>query len=397
MASSHPQLRLKRGEDRRVRHGHPWIYSNEVDTAATPLTAFAAGALATVVDARDEAIGTAYVNPHSLITARLVSRRPDATIDRDLIGERLRSALRLREKLYPTPHYRLVFGESDGLPGLVLDRYGDVVVGQIATAGMEALRGEIEAAVAEIVGPASLVWRNTGGARALEKLPEYVEAGFGELPERLEIVEGDLRFQVNLANAQKTGWFYDQQANRDLFQRYASGARVLDVFAYLGGWGLRAAATFAERVICVDTSLPCCEGIEANAQLNGVGDKVDTLHADAFDAFKVMRENQDRFNVIVLDPPAFIKRKKDHKEGLIAYKRINQAAMKLIATDGLLVSCSCSHHLTEKELLDAIQDAAMRTGKHATVLAKLQQSPDHPVHPAIPETAYLKGYICRIS
>lgn len=392
-----PSLRLKRGEDRRVRHGHPWIYSNEVDTAETPLTGFEAGARATVVDARGESLGTAYVNPHSLIAARLLTRRADATVDRDLLGERLRAALRLRDRFYPTPHYRLAFGESDGLPGLVLDRYGDILVGQIATAGMEALRSEIETAVADVVRPHSLVWRNTGAARALEKLPDYVEAAFGELPERLEIREGELRFHAGLAHVQKTGWFYDQQANRDLFARYVRGARVLDVFAYLGGWGLRAAAMFADKVICIDTSLSCCEGIEANAALNGLADKVDTLHADAFEALKVLRENGERFDAVVLDPPAFIKRRKDHKEGLIAYKRLNQQAMKLIVPDGTLVSCSCSHHLGEDELLNAIHDAAIWTGRHATVLARLQQSPDHPIHPAIPETAYLKGFICRIA
>jgi 23S rRNA (cytosine1962-C5)-methyltransferase len=397
MTSPLPTLRLKRGEDRRVRHGHPWIYSNEIDTAATPLAGFAPGAQATIVDARDQAIGTAYVNPHSLITARLMTRRPDQRIDGGLIGERLRAALRLRERLYPEPFYRLVFGESDGLPGLVLDRYDDVVVGQIATAGMEALRGHVEAAVADVVAPRSLVWRNTGGARAMEQLPTYVEAGLGQLPERLLVREGGLVFRVELAHAQKTGWFYDQAANRDLLLRYGSGARVLDVFAYLGGWGLRAAASFAQQVVCVDASLPCCEGIEANAAGNGLADKVDTLHADAFDALKVLRENSERFDVIVLDPPAFIKRRKDHAEGLLAYKRLQQSAMKLLAPDGLLVSCSCSHHLAEAELVGAVHEGAMRTGRHATVLARLQQAPDHPVHPAIPETAYLKGVLCRIA
>jgi 23S rRNA (cytosine1962-C5)-methyltransferase len=392
-----PTLRLKRGEDRRVRHGHPWIYSNEIDTLATPLRAIPAGALMTVTDARGETIGTAYVNPHSLITARMLTRRGDASIDREFLAERLRQALRLRERLYATPHYRLVFGESDGLPGLVLDRYGDVVVGQIATAGMEALRSEIEAAVALVLRPDALVWRNTGSVRTLEGLPSYVEAALGDLPERLEVREGGLRFHVELGRAQKTGWFYDQQANRDLFVKLARGARVLDLFAYLGGWGLRAAATFAQRVLCIDTSLPSCEGIETNAALNGLTDKVDTLHADAFEALKALREQGERFDVVVLDPPAFIKRRRDHKEGLIAYKRLNQQAMKLMAPDGLLITCSCSHHLAEHELLDAVHEGAVRSSRHASILARLQQSPDHPVHPAIPETAYLKGFICQIS
>lgn len=397
MTTPQPILRLKRNEDRRVRHGHPWIYSNEIDTAVTPLRDLEPGTLATVVDNRGEPLGTAYVNPHSLICARLLSRRPGLGVDRDLIGERLRAALRLRERLYRSPHYRLVFGESDGLPGLVLDRYGDTLVGQIATAGMEALRPEIEAAVATVVAPKTLVWRNTGGVRELESLPEYVEAGIGELPEIVRIQEGTLQFEVPLTHAQKTGWFYDQRSNRDRFVELVGGKRVLDVFAYQGGWGMRAAEAFADKVLCVDASLPACENIELNAARNGFSDKVDCAHSDAVDALKTLHDNGEKFDVVVLDPPAFIKRRKDHKEGLLAYKRINRLAMRLLAPDGVLVSCSCSHHLAESELLDAIHDAAIKTGRHASALLRLQQSPDHPLHPAIPETAYLKGFLCRVA
>ncbi len=397
MTTAQPILRLKRNEDRRVRHGHPWIYSNEIDTAVTPLRDLEPGTLATVVDSRGEALGTAYANPHSLICARLLTRRPGLLVDRDLIGERMRAALRLRERLYPSPHYRLVFGESDGLPGLVLDRYGDTLVGQIATAGMEALRSEIEAAVATVVAPKALVWRNTGSARKLEALPEYVEAGIGELPETLQVQEGELRFEVPLVHAQKTGWFYDQRGNRDRFVELVRGKRVLDLFAYQGGWGMRAAQAFADKVLCVDASLPACENIETNAARNDLSDKIDCAQADAVDALKTLHDNGERFDVVVLDPPAFIKRRKDHKEGALAYKRINRLAMRLLTPDGTLVSCSCSHHLAENELLDAIHDGAIKTGRHASALLRLQQSPDHPLHPAIPETAYLKGFLCRVT
>jgi 23S rRNA (cytosine1962-C5)-methyltransferase len=256
MSANLPPLHLRKGEDRRVRHGHPWIYSNEVDAAASPLAGFEPGQLVRVHDGRGQSLGTAYVNPRSLISARLMTRDTGSTVDSFLIAKRLRAALALRERLYKEPYYRLVFGESDGLPGLVLDRYGSTLVGQIATAGMEALRPAVEAAVAEVIAPENLVWRNAGGARDLESLPHYVEAGIGVVPEQIEAREDGLRFRVDFAHAQKTGWFYDQAANRDLFTRYASGARVLDVFAYLGGWGLRAAARFADKVICVDASLP---------------------------------------------------------------------------------------------------------------------------------------------
>ena len=397
MSLNLPPLRLKKGEERRIRHGHPWIYSNQIDTMATPLSGFEPGQLVRVHDARDGLLGIAYVNPHSLICARMLTRDTGTTVDAYLIGKRLRAALTLRERLYSEPYYRLVFGESDGLPGLVLDRYGSTLVGQIATAGMEALRPMIEEAVAEVIAPENLVWRNTGGVRGMENLPDYVEAGIGEVPGQIEAREGGLRFRIEFAHAQKTGWFYDQHANRELFARYARGARVLDVFAYLGGWGLRAAATFADKVICVDSSLPACEGIEANAALNDVSDKVDTLHADAFDALKALRDDGEQFDVIVLDPPAFIKRRKDHAAGLVAYKRLNQQALRLLAPSGLLVTCSCSHHLPEEELMHVVHEATSRAGRSASILARLQQGPDHPLHPAIVETGYLKGLICSVA
>ncbi len=397
MSVNLPRLRLKKGEERRLRHGHPWIYSNQIDTTATPLSGFEAGQLVRVHDARDELVGTGYINPHNLIAARLMTRDTGSTVDAFLIAKRLRAALALRERLYDQPYYRLVFGESDGLPGLVIDRYGSTLVGQIATAGMEALRPLLDQAVAEVLAPENLVWRNTGGVRKMENLPEYVEAAIGDVPAFIEAREGDLRFRIDFAHAQKTGWFYDQRANRDLFERLARGARVLDVFSYQGGWGLRAAAKFAERVICVDSSLPACEGIEANAALNNVSEKVDTLHADAFDALKALREDGEQFDVIVLDPPAFIKRRKDHAAGLVAYKRLNQQALRMLVPGGILVTCSCSHHLAESELMQVVHEATTRVGRTASVLARLQQGPDHPLHTAVAETAYIKGLICAVS
>lgn len=396
MSANLPPLRLRKGEERRIRHGHPWVYSNQVDTASTPMSGFEPGELVRVYDDRDGLLGTAYVNPHSLICARLLTRDTGSTVDGFLIAKRLRAALELRERMYGEPYYRLVFGESDGLPGLVIDRYGSTLAGQISTAGMEALRPQVEEAVAEVLRPETFVWRNTGGARALENLPEYVEAAIGQVPDTLEAREDALRFRIDFAHAQKTGWFYDQRANRDLFARLVRrGARVLDMFAYLGGWGLRAAG-FAERVLCVDASPSACEGIEANAALNGLEERVATMQADAFDALKWLRHDGEQFDVVILDPPAFIKRRKDHAAGLAAYKRLNQQALRLLAPGGILVSCSCSHHLGGDELLHVVHEAASRAGRTATVLARLQQGPDHPVHPVLVETAYLKGLLCVV-
>lgn len=390
-----PVLRLKRHEERRVAAGHLWIFSNEVDTAATPLTAFAPGALAALRSDRDKFLGYAYVNPHSLIAARIVGRDRGFAPGPSLIVHRLRVALALRERLYPEPYYRLVHGESDALPGLVVDRYGDVLVAQIATAGMEVQKGAIVAALQKVVKPRVIVFKNDSGARELENLPKYVEAALGELPATVSVREQGLSFTAPLATGQKTGWFYDQAANRRQFLPLIKGAgRVLDVFSYVGGWAVAAARDGAE-VACVDSSAGALEAAERNAAANGVA--LRTIKDDAFTALEALHAAGEKFDAVIVDPPAFIKRRKDAPKGEAAYKRINQLAMQLLGRDGLLVSCSCSYHLEADTLLDAIQRSGRHLGRFVQVLASGGQSPDHPVHPAIPETRYLKAFLCRVT
>jgi len=391
-----PILRLKRGEDRRLRAGHLWVFSNEVDTATTPLTAFAPGSHARVHDYRDQFLGYAYVNPHALICARIMSRSPVHPLDQSLLVHRLRVALSLRERHFPVPYYRLVFGESDGLPGLVLDRYGEVIVGQIATVGMETMRLEIEAAVAKVIAPQALVWKNDGGARDLEQLPKQIIAGIGKLPDELQVVEGVLQFRVPLAGAQKTGWFYDQGANRELFRRLLwPGTRVLDICSYGGAWAITALRCGAREALCVDSSESALQVATNNAAANGV--VVRTRRGDAFDVLDQLQREGERFDVVVLDPPAFIKRRKDQPRGEAAYRKLNQLAMRLLERDALLVSCSCSFHLGADDLAGLIQAAARHNSRFVQILAAGGQSSDHPVHPAIPETRYLKAYFCRVT
>ncbi|HJU41143.1 MAG TPA: class I SAM-dependent rRNA methyltransferase [Tahibacter sp.] len=395
-AVDYPALFLKRGEDARLRAGHLWVFSNEIDVKRSPLTSFAPGELAAIVDAAGKPIGIGYVNPNSLIAARLVSRGLDHAVDRSLIVHRLNVALALREKLYDEPYYRLVFGESDGLPGLTLDRFGDVVVGQTTTAGMERLKDDITEAVVKVLKPSAIVWKNDAAIRTLEHLPEYADVGYGTLAPPLVVREGGLDFECDPIGGQKTGWFYDQQANRDRLARYVKGKRVLDVCSYLGGWGLRAAAFGASEVVCVDVSAHAVDMIGRNIERNGFADKVKAVKADAFDELKRLREVRERFDVVILDPPAFVKRKKDFAEGRIAYRRLNEMAMQILARDGILVTCSCSYHMPRAALLDSVQQAARHIDRQAQVLEQLQQSPDHPLHPAIAETEYLKGFICRV-
>jgi 23S rRNA (cytosine1962-C5)-methyltransferase len=393
-ASQLPELRLKRGEDRRLSAGHLWVFSNEVDTARTPLPDFEPGALCRVVSDRDKFLGYAYVNPHSLICARILGRDPEYPPDKSLIVHRLQVAQSLRRSLYDRPFYRLVYGESDALPGLVLDRFGDVVVGQIATAGMEAMRADVEAAVRKAIAPAALLWKNDSGARELEGLPSYVQTAFGDVPEFVEVDEGGVTFRIPLGTGQKTGWFFDQSANRLALRKYVGGARVLDVFSYLGGWGLGALRAGATEVTCVDSSAPALEGLQAAAAANGM--KPALIRGDAFDVMEQLHAEKRRFDVVVIDPPAFIKRKKDIPKGEAAYRRLNQLAIQLLERDGVLVSCSCSYHLDPQQLLAAIQRGARHLDRFAQVVEVGGQAPDHPIHPAIPETRYLKAYFCRI-
>jgi 23S rRNA (cytosine1962-C5)-methyltransferase len=389
-------LRLKRGEERRLAAGHLWVFSNEVDTASTSLTAFAPGTLAELRSYRDAFLGYVCVNPHALICARILSRDATQPVGAELIERRLWGALALRQRLGNARYCRWVFGESDLLPGLVLDRYGDLVVGQIATAGMEALKDEIAAAVREVVSPRGMFWKNDSAARELEHLPQLAEAAFGEIPAEVEVVESQLSFAAPLAEGQKTGWFYDQTDNRARLRRYvAPGARVLDVCSYVGAWAITALRQGASSACCVDSSQAALNFAQANAARNGTS--IEPLRAEAFEALKMLGTQGERFDVVILDPPAFIKRKKDIPQGQAAYRKLNQLALALLADEGLLVSCSCSYHLAAEELLNAIQSAARHTGRFVQILEAGGQSADHPVHPAVPETRYLKAFFCRVT
>ena len=389
-------LRLKKNEDRRLRAGHCWIYSNEVDTAITPLKSLEPGQPVEIFSDREKLLGTGYVNPHSLICARLVSRDRQHPLSGSLLVHRLKVALGLRERLYSKPFYRLLFGESDGLPGLVIDRFGDYLVIQVTTAGMERLKAEILAAVVKVLRPVGVLFRNDSPARELEGLELYVEDALGGWPEMLAVEEHGVRFMVPSQEGQKTGWFFDQAANRGRMIPYIKDKRVLDVCSYIGAWGVQAAVKGASEVICVDASGSALDAVDRNAQENGVAERVAGLQGDAFDALRELRQAHERFDVVLLDPPAFIKRKKDTREGVLAYRRLNQLALQVLGKDGILVSSSCSHHMSEETLLHEIQQAARHTDRSLQLLERGFQAPDHPVHPAIPETAYLKTFYLRV-
>jgi 23S rRNA (cytosine1962-C5)-methyltransferase len=389
------QLQLKRHEDKRIRGGHAWVFSNEIDTAATPLTV-EPGTAVVVLDHRRQFLGHALANPHALICARIMSRDVSMPIGPGLFVARLRSALALRERYCGGRHYRLVYGESDGLPGLVVDRFGDVLVGQIATLAMDQRREQLEQALREVLQPRLIVWKNDTGARDLEGLPHELRCDGGELPETLDVIEGGLQFSSPLATGQKTGWFYDQTANRALLRGFLKpGQTVLDVCSYVGGWAVASLAAGAAGALCVDSSANALAAASANATRNGF--ELETRRGDAFDVLAALQAEGRRFDVLVVDPPAFVKRRKDLAKGEAAYRKLNQLALQLAADEALLVSCSCSWHLPAARMPELLQSAATHVERSLAIIAQGGQSPDHPVHPAMPETRYLKALFARVS
>ena len=317
MAEAITEIYLKSGEDRRLRAGHPWIFSNEVDTRRSPLQALEPGAPVLVRAAGGRPLGTGYGNPHSLICVRLLSRDPSMALDESLLVHRLNVALSLRHRLYATPCYRLVHGEADGLPGLV-------------------------DALERVVRPEHVLLRRDSPMRALEGLDSSVAWARGEGPATLTVEESGGVFTVPAMTGQKTGWYYDQAANRARLTRYAAGARVLDLYCYAGAWGVQAARAGAATVLAVDSSREALAQAEGNAAANGVAGRIEARCGDALEVLEQLRADGERFDVVVADPPAFIKRRKDQRQGQGMYRRLNQAAMQVLARDGLLVSASCS-------------------------------------------------------
>jgi 23S rRNA (cytosine1962-C5)-methyltransferase len=392
-------LRLKKGADRRLRSGHLWIYSNEVDVATTPLKTLSSGSEVVVEDATGKFVAMAVVNPASLICARLYSREKNSYLGQSLIVNRLKQALQFRESYFSKPFYRAIFGDSDLLPGLVVDRFGDYLSAQLTTAAIDQRRDDVIAALDEVFSPKGIVFRNQGPFRQMEGLPESVEVAAGDVPELVELEENNTRFLAPVMTGQKTGWFYDHRINRQQLQKLAKDKTVLDVYSYVGGWGVQAATAGAKSVTCVDVSGDALDMVQQNAELNSYGGQhggqFSCLQGKANDIMKSLADAGQTFDVVVLDPPAFIKRKKDQRQGEKAYHQANQLALRLLAPGGTLISASCSMHLPQQTLMDVIKTAAAHRHRQLQVFSIGGQGPDHPIHPAIPETNYLKSIFAR--
>lgn len=391
-----PTLRLKNNADRRLRAGHLWIYSNEVNVEVTPLTSFGAGDLACLEGANGKSIGIVAVSPNNLICARLLTRDVRLTLNKSLLTHRFNVALGLRKHIFNQPYYRLVYGDADLLPGLVVDRFGDTLVVQIASPAMEKHKDDILAALLDSVKPQAVLWKNDAISREVEGLPAYVETAYGQVDDWVALEENGVRFEAPVRTGQKTGWFYDHRLNRARLRDYVAGKRVLDLFSYIGGWGVQAAVFGAAEVTCVDASELAMDGVERNAGLNAVSDRVVCLQGDVFDALRELKAADQRFDVVIADPPAFIKRKKDLKNGEAAYRRLNEQAMRLLGRDGILISASCSMHLAEDALQQILLQSSRHLDRHLQILERGGQGPDHPVHPAIAETRYIKCLTSRV-
>ncbi len=386
---------LKKGEERRLNQGHLWIYSNEIDTQKSPIKDFQAGEQVIVTSSQGKHLGLAYINPHSLIAARIFSRNTSVLLDKSLFVHRIKIALSLRERVFDKHYYRLIFGESDLLPGVVVDRFNDILVVQITTAGVEKQREALIEALDKVLKPSVIVLRNDVKMREMEELELYSEVVKGSLSDLVTIEENQTQFQVDVLKGQKTGWFYDHRMNRARVQQYSKGMRVLDLFSYVGAWGLEAATAGASEVYCVDASEQALDWLDKSAEKNGFSN-INSIQGNVFDVLKHLREEREKFDIVIVDPPAFIKRKKDFKEGINAYRRVNQMAMQLCNRDAILVSASCSYHMAADSLLQQVQGSARHLDRFVQMLEQGHQSPDHPVHPAMPETAYIKSFMTRV-
>jgi 23S rRNA (cytosine1962-C5)-methyltransferase len=389
--ATRPCIALLPAAHRRLEAGHPWVYSNEVrmDDAARAL---ARGQLVTLRRADGAALGVAMFNPHSLIAARLLDRDPGRIIGARFFSRAIERALRLRQRLFDEPFYRLVHAEADGLPGLVVDRFGDILVVQSNTAGMARAEPLVVASLLSALKPRGIVLRNDSPARFQEGLAPEVRLAAGTLDNRPVLRENGAVFPLDPLAGQKTGWFFDQRGNRAFVADLAkAGAHVLDLYCYSGGFAVQAARAGAARVVGIDRSEPALILAREAAVLNGVEEGCAFRRGEAFEEAERLAAENARFDIVIADPPAFAKSRKGAPAALRGYRRLARLAAGLTGRGGFLFLASCSYHIGEAEFLDAMRRGLADAGRAGRVIRTAGAGPDHPVHPLLPETAYLKS------
>ncbi len=390
-----PLIKLLPHRHKRIAAGRPWIYSNEIQMTSEA-KALTPGTVTGVVSDAGEWLGQATFNPHSLICGRVMTREHDVAIDDQFLKMRMSNALRLRERLYDEPYYRLVNAEADGLPGVIVDRYGEAISLQLNTAGAERLKDQLLLAIDSVIEPTAIVIRNDSAARKLEGLNTYCEVAQGTRDQPIELRENGTVFFADLLHGQKTGWFYDQRINRTFVASLAAGAQVLDCYGHSGGFAVQALVSGASGAVTVDTSASALALASMAAGHNGVTDRIRIHKADVFTDLAARAGASERFEIVVADPPSFVRSKKDLKAGSRAYRKLARLTATLVAPGGILFLASCSHNvgieLFSEQVVRGVSDAR-RTGR---ILLASGAGPDHPIHPALPESAYLKAVTLQL-
>jgi 23S rRNA (cytosine1962-C5)-methyltransferase len=385
-----PAVRLAAGGHRRAESGYPWIFSNEVamDAAAKAL---APGTLVTLRRADERPLGVAMFNPHTLLSARLLDRDATRPIGRRFFVRHLERALRLRERLYDKPYYRLVHAEADGLPGLVVDRFGEVLVVQANAAGMDRLEPLILDALQSVLSPAAIVLRNDSPGRTLEGLELETRVSLGKVWGPVVVEENGTVFEADVLAGQKTGWFFDQRDNRRFVAGLAAGARMLDLYCYSGGFAVGAAHAGAEAVLGIDRSEPALALAAASARKNAIEERCTFRRGEVFAEAAALAGRGERFDIVIADPPPFARSKKDAPAALRGYRKLARLAAGLTAPGGFLFLASCSHNVAAEDFAEAARRGLADAGRSYRILRNAGAGPDHPVHPALPESAYLKS------
>lgn len=390
--SDRPVVKLRPGKGKRLAHGAPWAFADEIamDRRTRKLDP---GALVRLVDG-DHTLGLAAFNGESRIAARLIDPDPDAEIGREWFAGKLGRAMSLRDRLYDAPYWRLVHAEGDGLPGVVIDRFGDAAVIQPNAAWADRRLDDLTAALADVTGVTRIVVNATSRVRKLEGLDERLEVVLGSIEGPVEVPMNGARYLADLTGGQKTGLYYDQRPNHAFARRLADGASVLDVFCHVGGFGLAALAGGAGRVLAVDSSAPALDLAAEGASCMGAADRYRTEKADAFGALEALAG--ERFDIVVCDPPAFAPSRQALEAGLRAYERLARLAAPLVAPGGMLVLCSCSHAAGVDAFHRACVTGIGKAGRSGALIRSGRAGPDHPVHIGLPETGYLKAQFFRL-
>jgi 23S rRNA (cytosine1962-C5)-methyltransferase len=385
-----PKLRIKYRNEIRIICGSPWIFSNEIENFSE-LKKLEKGSLVEVVIKKDQPFAISYFNPHSLIAARILSNKIDEKIDENFFIEKILAAKNLREKFFDKPFYRLIHSEGDFLPGLVIDRFDDVFVCQISTAGMEKMIDFLISALSKIFSDAKIIFRNDIESRKYENLESYVKIVKGEIADKIQIEENEVKFLVDVKQGQKTGWFFDQRKNREFIASIAKDCDILDAYCYLGAFGLNALKNQAKSITFLDSSQEAIDQVQKNISLNNFSQNYQLICGKVFETLEELQSQNKRFDVVLLDPPAFIKNKKDIFAGLKGYEKLVKLAANLVKKDGIMMLSSCSHHAELSDLISAANDGFRKLNRKARLIRSFGANIDHPINTSLKEGEYLKS------